>query len=151
MKNVLLLFFLFFTLNCISQSNNTVKKDTIFTIYDVDKLFYFESCKDVNPEGRDLLFGCFQKTLKNFINKELSTETYSNLECYSGRSMIMLSFVVNEKGEFEDVRLKFRSNYCRKLYDAIKKITKNLPKVIPAMKNEKNVKVKFRTSLMYRF
>ncbi|WP_347174192.1 hypothetical protein [Polaribacter uvawellassae] len=152
MKNIFLVFLLFFSINLVSQTNDKIKKDSIYTYMSVDKNFNFDSCKDVEQGPKDLLFGCFNRELKNFINKELTSEMKKGDGCYSGRYSIYLSFVVNENGRFEDVSLRFRgNNTCNDLTKAIRNILKNNPKIIPAIKNGENVKEEFKTMLMYRF
>ena len=150
MKNIILVFFLFFTINIISQTDNVSNYDRIFLTGNVDKLFSFDSCKDVKVEG-NLVLQCFNMELHKFVSSELLKDTYRGVTCSKGRYFVFLSYVIDEKGKFTNLSISMRGNSCEKLKEAIKQIMKNPPLVNPALKNGKKVKVEHTSAVSLRF
>ncbi|MEQ6124962.1 energy transducer TonB [Pseudotenacibaculum sp. MALMAid0570] len=104
----------------------------------------FKGCKDLSLEENR---ACFDKKMKNFINKKFDISLAENLGLPKGNYKIYAQFIINEKGEITDVQVRAPH---KKLHKEVQKIIHKLPQFTPGKVGDKNVKVRYLLPINFK-
>ncbi|MFY0629115.1 MAG: energy transducer TonB [Flavobacteriaceae bacterium] len=104
----------------------------------------FKGCKDLsNNENR----ACFEKKMKRFVQKKFDADLGKELGLSSGDYKIYAQFIIDEKGEVVDI--KVRAPHL-KLQKNVQKLIGKLPQFKPGEVAGKKVKVRYLLPIKFQ-
>ena len=104
----------------------------------------FKGCENLSKEDNKV---CFDKKMKQFVQRNFDIELANEIGLHSGKHKIQTQFVIDNKGEVVDI--KIRTAY-KALEKEAKRIIKKLPKFKPGKQNSKTVKVRYNLPISFR-
>ncbi|MEO9571056.1 MAG: energy transducer TonB [Polaribacter sp.] len=104
----------------------------------------FKGCENLSEKDSKR---CFDKKMKQFVQRNFDIELANELGLHSGKHKIQTQFVIDNKGEIVDV--KIRTAY-KALEKEANRIIKKLPKFKPGKQNSKTVKVRYNLPISFR-
>lgn len=97
----------------------------------------FKGCEGLSEEkNRE----CFDKKMKRFVQKNFNSNLANELGLNSGSYRIRTQFIIDDKGEVVDIKVK---GPHKNLEKEVNRIIKKLPKFKPGKQNNTNVKVRY--------
>ena len=118
-------------------------KDLIFNVAEVDKIALFPGCENLDNEQSKK---CFAKEIAKVINKNFNLELANDLNL-ENEVKITTMFHINENGDL--VNIKARAPH-EKLVDEAKRVLNLVPKLQPAIKDEKPVKISYSLPIKFQ-
>ena len=103
----------------------------------------FKGCENLSKEKNKI---CFDKKMKQFVQRNFDVELANEIGLQSGRHKIQTQFVINDKGEVVDIRI--RTAYKTLEKEALR-IIKKLPKFKPGKQNDRTVKVRYNLPISF--
>lgn len=103
----------------------------------------FEGCENLPKKENKI---CFDKKMKQFVQRNFDVGLASEIGLHSGRHKIQTQFVIDNKGEIVDV--KIRTAY-KGLENEALRVIKKLPKFKPGKQNSRTVKVKYNLPIAF--
>lgn len=127
---------LFFCLTCIPPSSAQEPSDTtIYTI--VEEMPFLKSCEDSSETHREKK-ACSNQKLLTYFHRNITLDSIDVY--YSDCCNSIFSFVINQEGKVQDIRIIKSLNEG---FDArMVKLVENLPEWIPGRQRGQNVSVK---------
>ncbi|KGL62628.1 energy transducer TonB [Polaribacter sp. Hel1_85] len=104
----------------------------------------FKGCENLSKEKNKR---CFDKKMKQFVTRNFDIGLANELGLHAGKHKIQTQFVIDDKGEIVDV--KIRTAY-KALEKEANRIIKKLPKFKPGKQNSKTVKVRYNLPISFR-
>ena len=104
----------------------------------------FKGCENLSKEKNKR---CFDKKMKQFVQRNFDIELANEIGLHSGKHKIQTQFVIDNKGEVVDI--KIRTAY-KALEKEANRIIKKLPKFKPGKQNSKTVKVRYNLPISFR-
>ena len=104
----------------------------------------FKGCENLSKEDNKV---CFDKKMKQFVQRNFDIELANEIGLHSGKHKIQTQFVIDNKGEVVDI--KIRTAY-KALEKEANRIIKKLPKFKPGKQNSKTVKVRYNLPISFR-
>mgnify|MGYP005997544827 CR=1 FL=1 len=104
----------------------------------------FKGCENLSKEKNKR---CFDKKMKQFVQRNFDIELANEIGLHSGKHKIQTQFVIDDKGEVVDI--KIRTAY-KALEKEANRIIKKLPKFKPGKQNSKTVKVRYNLPISFR-
>ncbi|WP_339610632.1 energy transducer TonB [uncultured Planktosalinus sp.] len=117
--------------------------DIIHSFLGVERVPVFPGCEALtdNRSRRD----CMSSEIGRLINKHFNTEIANELGL-TGTQKIYVSFVINKKGEVD--QLQVRAPHPRLEKEAGRVVSK-IPKMLPGIQNNQEVEVRFSLPIMF--
>ncbi len=103
----------------------------------------FKGCENLSKEKNKQ---CFEKKMKQFVQRNFDIELANEMGLHSGTHRIHTQFVIDDKGDVVDV--KIRTTY-KALEKEANRIIKKLPKFKPVKQNNKTVKVRYNLPISF--
>ena len=103
----------------------------------------FKGCDNLSKEENKV---CFEKKMKQFVQRNFDVELASEIGLGTGKHKIYTQFVIDDKGEIVDV--KIRTAYKTLEKEALR-VIKKLPKFKPGIQNSKTVKVRYNLPIAF--
>ena len=103
----------------------------------------FKGCKNLSKEDNKR---CFDKKMKQFVQRNFDIELANEMGLRSGIHRIHTQFVIDDKGEVVDVRIK---TAYKALEKEANRIIKKLPKFKPGKQNNRTVKVRYNLPISF--
>ena len=103
----------------------------------------FKGCENLSKEANKR---CFDKKMKQFVQRNFDIDLANQIGLDSGSHKIYTQFVIDDKGEVVDV--KIRTSY-KALEKEANRIIKKLPKFKPGKQNNKTVKVRYSLPISF--
>lgn len=124
-------------LNGIDEVN--IKDDIVKDVpYDfVQNAPVFKGCEGLSKEENKK---CFDKKMKRFVQRNFNSNIANELGLESGKKSIRVQFIIDDKGDVIDIKIKAPHKDLEK---ETERIIKKLPKFKPGKQNNKNVKVRY--------
>lgn len=104
----------------------------------------FKGCENLSKEKNKR---CFDKKMKQFVTRNFDIGLANELGLHAGKHKIQTQFVIDDKGEIVDI--KIRTAY-KALEKEANRIIKKLPKFKPGKQNSKTVKVRYNLPISFR-
>ena len=103
----------------------------------------FKGCENLSKEDNKR---CFDNKMRKFVMRNFDVELANELGLHSGIHRIHTQFVIDDKGEVVDVRIK---TAYKALEKEANKIIKKLPKFKPGKQNNRTVKVRYNLPISF--
>ena len=97
----------------------------------------FKGCENLSKEENKV---CFDKKMKQFVQRNFDIELANELGLHSGKHKIQTQFIINQEGVIVDVKIRAPH---KRLEKETKRIIKKLPKFKPGKQNNRKVKVRY--------
>lgn len=130
----------------ITESLIALKKEhkSILNFSDVDEIPTFKACEQANSIQEKGI--CFNSKMMNFLNREIEDSDELYEEDFSGD--ISVKFVIDTDGKTNNIQAKGHKK-ARIAKEVIIDIISKLPKLKPAIKDNKKVVVQYEFSLKF--
>lgn len=103
----------------------------------------FKGCENLSKEKNKI---CFDKKMKQFVQRNFNVELANEIGLHSGKHKIHTQFVIDNKGEVVDV--KIRTVYKTLEKEALR-VIKKLPKFKPGKQNSNTVNVRYNLPIAF--
>ena len=107
------------------------------------RTYIFKGCDNLSKEENKV---CFEKKMKQFVQRNFDVELANEIGLGTGKHKIYTQFVIDDKGEIVDV--KIRTAYKTLEKEALR-VIKKLPKFKPGIQNSKTVKVRYNLPISF--
>jgi protein TonB len=104
----------------------------------------FKGCENLSKEENKV---CFDKKMKQFVQRNFDIALANELGLHSGNHKIQTQFIINQKGNIIDVKIRAPH---KKLEKETQRIIKKLPKFKPGKQNNKTVKVRYLLPITFK-
>lgn len=104
----------------------------------------FKGCENLSKEANKV---CFDKKMKQFVTRNFNIELANEIGWRSGKYKILTQFVIDDKGEVIDVKIKTTHKTLEK---EANRVINKLPKFKPGIQNNNFVKVKYTLPISFR-
>ncbi|WP_158840131.1 energy transducer TonB [Polaribacter sp. L3A8] len=104
----------------------------------------FKGCENLSKKENKI---CFDKKMKQFVQRNFDVQLANEIGLRSGKHKIQTQFVIDDKGEIVDV--KIRTAYKGLEKEALR-VIKKLPKFKPGKQNSRTVKVRYNLPIAFR-
>lgn len=104
----------------------------------------FKGCEGLSKQENKV---CFDKKMKEFVQRNFNTEIATEIGLGSGIHRIQTQFVIDNQGNIVDVQI--RAPHI-KLKNETNKMIQKLPKFTPGKQQDKPVKVKYTLPITFR-
>jgi protein TonB len=163
-----------FIIDEVVKGNNTITEivfddipDEDPTIIDIDALVVVKEPEDFNPEdavpfmnlqnapvfkgcenlSKDENKVCFDKKMKQFVQRNFDIALANKLGLHSGNHKIQTQFIINQKGSIIDVKIRAPH---KKLKQEAQRIINKLPRFKPGKQNSRTVKVRYLLPITFK-
>ncbi|MGY0427096.1 MAG: energy transducer TonB [Polaribacter sp.] len=103
----------------------------------------FKGCEGLSEkENKD----CFDKKMKQFVQRNFNAELANELGLQSGRHKIQTQFVINKNGEVVDIQIRAPH---KELTKETERLLKKLPKFKPGRQRDTPVKVRYTLPISF--
>ncbi|WP_166383663.1 energy transducer TonB [Polaribacter sp. 11A2H] len=103
----------------------------------------FKGCDHLSKEENKV---CFEKKMKQFVQRNFNVTLANEIGLHAGKHKIYTQFVIDDKGEIVDV--KIRTAYKTLEKEALR-VIKKLPKFKPGIQNSRAVKVRYNLPIAF--
>jgi protein TonB len=103
----------------------------------------FKGCENLSKKENKV---CFDKKMKQFVQRNFDVELANEIGLHAGKHKIQTQFVIDDKGEIVDVRI--RTAYKPLEKEALR-VIKKLPKFKPGKQNSRTVKVRYNLPIAF--
>ena len=103
----------------------------------------FKGCDHLSKEENKV---CFEKKMKQFVQRNFNVTLANEIGLHAGKHKIYTQFVIDDKGEIVDV--KIRTAYKTLEKEALR-VIKKLPKFKPGIQNSRTVKVRYNLPIAF--
>jgi protein TonB len=104
----------------------------------------FKGCEGLSKEENKV---CFDKKMKQFVQRNFDLELASEIGLQSGKYKIQTQFIIDNQGNVVDI--KIRAPHL-KLKNETQQLIENLPKFTPGKQRDKPVKVKYTLPISFQ-
>ena len=104
----------------------------------------FKGCENLSKEENK---ACFDKKIKQFVQRNFDLELANELGLHSGNHRIQTQFIINQEGNIIDVKIRAPH---KKLEKETQRIIKKLPKFKPGKQNNRTVKVRYLLPITFK-
>jgi protein TonB len=120
---------------------NLIIEDVDFV--DIHNAPVFKGCEGLNQKENKV---CFDKKMKQFIHRNFDVELANELGLRSGIHRIQTQFLIDNKGNVVDVKIRAPHNQLKKEAD---RLIKKLPKFTPGKQRNVPVRVRYRLPIAF--
>jgi protein TonB len=120
------------------------KPEDAVTFLNIQNAPVFKGCENLSKQDNKT---CFDKKMKQFVNRNFNAGLANELGLRSGKYRIQTEFVINKVGNIIDVRIRAPH---KRLEKETQRIIKKLPKFKPGRQNSSTVKVKYLLPITVR-
>ena len=120
------------------------KPEDAVTFLNIQNAPVFKGCENLSKQDNKT---CFDKKMKQFVNRNFNAGLANELGLRSGKYRIQTEFVINKVGNVIDVRIRAPH---KRLEKETQRIIKKLPKFKPGRQNSSTVKVKYLLPITVR-
>ena len=126
-----------------------VKEPVIFKPEDVVPYVFlqnapvFKGCENLTKEENKR---CFDKKMKQFVQRNFNVELANELGLHSGKHKIQTQFIINKEGNVIDVKIRAPHKSLKK---ETQRIINKLPKFKPGKQNNKSVQVRYTLPIAF--
>lgn len=124
-------------LTAIDEVNIKEEITSIVPFISIQNTPIFKGCEGLSEEKNRK---CFDKKMKRFVQRHFNSNIANEIGLNSGKYRIDTQFIINDKGEVVDIKIK---GPHKKLEKEANRIIKKLPKFTPGKQNNTNVKVRY--------
>ena len=103
----------------------------------------FKGCENLSKEENKR---CFDKKMKQFVQRNFNVELANELGLHSGKHKIQTQFIINKEGNVIDVKIRAPHKSLKK---ETQRIIKKLPKFKPGKQNNKSVQVRYTLPIAF--
>ena len=103
----------------------------------------FKGCENLSKEENK---SCFDKKMKQFVQRNFNVELANELGLHSGKHKIQTQFIINKEGNVIDVKIRAPHKRLKK---ETQRIIKKLPKFKPGKQNNKSVQVRYTLPIAF--
>lgn len=127
-----------------------VKEEVIFHAVDevpfinIEDAPVFKGCEGLSKKDNKV---CFDKKMKQFVQRNFDTDLANELGLHSGIHKIQTQFLINDKGNV--VEIKIRAPH-KQLEREANRLIKKLPKFTPGKQRSTPVKVRYTLPIAFR-
>jgi protein TonB len=104
----------------------------------------FKGCEGLSKEENKI---CFDKKMKQFVQRNFDLELASELGLQSGRYKIQTQFIIDNQGNVVDIQIRAPHD---KLKNETQQLIEKLPKFTPGKQRDKPVKVKYTLPISFQ-
>ena len=103
----------------------------------------FKGCEGLSKKENKI---CFDKKMKQFVQRNFDAELANELGLNSGKHKIQTQFVIDKNGNIADVKIRAPHKQLEK---ETNRLIKKLPKFKPGKQNSKTVKVRYTLPITF--
>ncbi|TXD49868.1 energy transducer TonB [Polaribacter sp. IC073] len=104
----------------------------------------FKGCEGLSKEENKR---CFDKKMKEFVQRNFNTSLANELGLYSGIHKIQTQFLIDDKGNVVDIKIRAPH---KQLENEAARLIKKLPKFTPGKQRNRPVKVRYVLPIAFR-